>query len=300
MDATGVASAIGGMGNLFGNILGVMAQENTNLWNASNVRYSYDQQKEMIAQQNVYNSPLQQMARYKEAGLNPNLIYGNITPGQQSEIAKYEPPVIQTPKYENVGASIAQAVNNFMDNELKKADLDIRHQQFENLKEEQFRIRAQRHAQDIDNMWNSVLKGFDPGLVSQAGDKEGIMRSQGYLKYAAELKSVQTMADLREAQKAYIGVQKEVQSLNKAQKEYYNENILPLMKEIMEKRRDGLDTSNELLKLQKNFFIGDKVVGYAGQIGSLIAKFLNPAGFLIPQGSPTMGPYSGWPSNPSW
>lgn len=38
--------------------------------------------------QNEYNSPKAQMARFAEAGLNPNLIYGQGTPGNASSTAK--------------------------------------------------------------------------------------------------------------------------------------------------------------------------------------------------------------------
>jgi len=34
-------------------------------------------------QQNAYNAPVAQMQRYRDAGLNPNLIYGQGTPGNQ-------------------------------------------------------------------------------------------------------------------------------------------------------------------------------------------------------------------------
>lgn len=44
--------------------------------------------------QNEYNSPVNQMARYREAGLNPHLMYGQGTPGNQSSVQQatgYEP-----------------------------------------------------------------------------------------------------------------------------------------------------------------------------------------------------------------
>jgi hypothetical protein len=41
--------------------------------------------------QNKYNTPLAQMQRFKDAGLNPNLIYGKGTPGQASPVAPSKP-----------------------------------------------------------------------------------------------------------------------------------------------------------------------------------------------------------------
>lgn len=50
------------------------------LWaNAENkkaVKRAFKYQQALINQQNEYNKPINQMARYEEAGLNPNLIYG--------------------------------------------------------------------------------------------------------------------------------------------------------------------------------------------------------------------------------
>lgn len=47
-------------------------------WRARKINESY------VRQQNEYNSPRQQMARYQQAGLNPHLIYGQGSPGLQS------------------------------------------------------------------------------------------------------------------------------------------------------------------------------------------------------------------------
>lgn len=48
---------------------------------------------------NKYNSPLEQIKRFKEAGLNPNLAYGQGTPGNQpGAIAKYEAQKGRVPK----------------------------------------------------------------------------------------------------------------------------------------------------------------------------------------------------------
>lgn len=54
--------------------------------------HQFDLQRQMIAEQNEYNSPLEQMKRFGAAGLNPNLIYSQGTPGNQTEIAKYQAP----------------------------------------------------------------------------------------------------------------------------------------------------------------------------------------------------------------
>ena len=47
-------------------------------------QYSQDYNYWMWNQENQYNTPKSQMGRYREAGLNPNLIYGNPEPGNAS------------------------------------------------------------------------------------------------------------------------------------------------------------------------------------------------------------------------
>ena len=52
---------------------------------ASNL--AFQQQQDLINQQNIYNSPQLQMQRLRDAGLNPNLVYGQVSPGSQTSIA---------------------------------------------------------------------------------------------------------------------------------------------------------------------------------------------------------------------
>lgn len=51
---------------------------------------AYRQNLEQWSRENEYNSPLQQMQRYKDAGLNPNLIYGQQNLSASSPQLKYE------------------------------------------------------------------------------------------------------------------------------------------------------------------------------------------------------------------
>lgn len=52
------------------------------------MRYQSELQQKMIDQANLYNHPVNQMARLREAGLNPNLAYGSGVSGNQSEPGK--------------------------------------------------------------------------------------------------------------------------------------------------------------------------------------------------------------------
>lgn len=53
-------------------------------WQERETNKQYDRDIDQRDYANWYNSPEQQMARFEEAGLNPHLIYGKGTPGQQT------------------------------------------------------------------------------------------------------------------------------------------------------------------------------------------------------------------------
>lgn len=257
--------------------------------NAKNMklaRYSADFQRQMVAEQNAYNSPAAQIARYQEAGLNPALIYDNGTSsaGNQSSMAKYEAPDI---RYPDPSESISRSVQAAMSTMMTKADLQIKHQQFENLKEQQFAIRAQRHSQDIENMYKSWLTGFDPGLISTALDRQGVADSLRAHQQEAQLYSVEAMTEFRNMSKSFLEVQKEVAKLTKQERQYFVDNIQPIMKDIQEKRLQGLDISNDLMDLQKKFFKADKFAGYSKDLINAVSSFIAPIKF----GQTTFGPY---------
>jgi len=51
--------------------------------------YAYGKDLDMWNKQNEYNTPTKQMQRFKDAGLNPHLIYGKGTPGNATQLPKY-------------------------------------------------------------------------------------------------------------------------------------------------------------------------------------------------------------------
>ena len=68
-------SAIGAIGNVVGGLMQGHAQRQANRANMELAKYSYEKNLEQWNRENEYNSPSAQMARYRAAGLNPNLIY---------------------------------------------------------------------------------------------------------------------------------------------------------------------------------------------------------------------------------
>lgn len=99
--------------------------------NKAEAELAYQRQMDMQQYMNWYNSPEQQMQRYKDAGLNPHLIYGQGTPGNMTSAPSYNPPDV---KYEyapnRTGAALSSMLPVLMqvgswvqDMRLKDADL---------------------------------------------------------------------------------------------------------------------------------------------------------------------------------
>lgn len=94
-----ITTAITTASKIAGNIAQARtAKRNTNLTIAANkqqAELAYSREKEQLAEMNKYNLPSSQMSRFTDAGLNRNLIYTQGNPGNQSQLARYNPPNLQ-------------------------------------------------------------------------------------------------------------------------------------------------------------------------------------------------------------
>lgn len=93
-------------------------------------RFQNDMNIENWKMQNEYNLPVNQMLRFNDAGLNPNLIYGQGTNGNSSAVPS---PSLSNPNFKNpfAGVEFAKAFEETkalqLDNERKKL---INHEEF--------------------------------------------------------------------------------------------------------------------------------------------------------------------------
>lgn len=94
-----IAGGISAIGNLFSNIgsknKALQAVRETNDANKALAQYQYETNLDMWNRQNEYNSPLNQMQRLKDAGLNPNLMYEQGNVGNASNAPEYHAPNLQ-------------------------------------------------------------------------------------------------------------------------------------------------------------------------------------------------------------
>lgn len=114
--------------SIAGQAINAGSQSATNQSQLSYAREMYDKQRaDALADwnmQNLYNSPKEQMIRFKEAGLNPNLIYGQMSNSpvvRSSSPQSYNPTAPQA----DLGSTANMALSQYYDTQLKTAQIDL-------------------------------------------------------------------------------------------------------------------------------------------------------------------------------
>lgn len=111
--------------NLFGQGVNAFAQGRMNKKTRDFSREMYEKQKaDNLAywhMQNDYNSPQAMMSRFKEAGLNPNMIYGNAGNNSASNVHSATPPAWspRAPQFD-----LSSPMSSYFDVAMKSAQLD--------------------------------------------------------------------------------------------------------------------------------------------------------------------------------
>jgi hypothetical protein len=119
-----IVSGIGGIaGTIFGNRGRKKAEERDRAWQEKMYKRQYEDNLELWRLQNQYNTPLAQMGRLKQAGLNPNLIYGKGTGGGQAGLPK-SPEVGAVQAREPSYAGAIGAISSYMDIKAKQAQIE--------------------------------------------------------------------------------------------------------------------------------------------------------------------------------
>lgn len=132
--------------------------------------------------QNEYNDPESQMERYKEAGLNPHLIYGQGTPGNASEMPKYQPAQMDYEKPEIQVPDVADMYYSLRSKKLEqdriKKTIEVQDAQIANLRTDGLikSIEALNKDLGLYRDWgiNSGISGLEMApIASGKTDREG-------------------------------------------------------------------------------------------------------------------------------
>lgn len=253
----GLGSLIGGAFSAVSNLLGTTKTNIANLKIAKQTnnaqkqlaKYQAEQNYKLWQENNAYNTPAAQMERYNEAGLNPNLIYGNgqSSAGNSSSPAEgYKAPTLQRAVVDYSGiASSSQALMNGLINasQIKKTDaeIDALRQNTENLKVDHTYKELQVAYQNLVNsktedeasMWKSILEARKANLLGGAHQSESSALTNDALR------------PLLVAQKA-----EEVSNMfyQNAKLEYFINNIQPLQRKELIAKMSNLAAQTQLYR----------------------------------------------------
>lgn len=197
------------------------AQIGTTLFNTGSQYYTNQlNRRNALAdwnRQNLYNAPAQQMQRFKEAGLNPNLIYK-----QTNEAA----PVRST-EY------VAPQLGDFQGILSKSNQLEIQDQQLNNMQLQNEAIKAQIEKTKADALYvasNTNYKNLD------------ILRLQGQLPGLVEGIQLRNQSMRAEIENRVADTNNKIAQLP----------ILNVQKQRLEKEVERLYKSNKFIDLEKN------------------------------------------------
>lgn len=111
-------------------------------------REMYDKQRaDALAdwnRQNEYNSPVQQMARLKNAGLNPNLVYGHGAEATSTAMPRNTETKAWNPQVPSVNFDAGSVIGSYYDAKVKEQTINNMKAQLENTQMETLLKAAQR------------------------------------------------------------------------------------------------------------------------------------------------------------
>ena len=233
----GQAGFVSGASGIFGSLANIGSTILTNRANMDLAKYSFDMQRQMIAEQNRYNSPLEQMKRYEEAGLNPALIYGNgmSSAGNQQSIAKYEAPTLQAP---DIRTSITDAMRMALAYRQQEADIKLKEEQAYAQKMLGLGYEQDAYMKQVD----SAVKALNAGLKTPPGvwsneELEQLRTGNAVKKYDLETKGQEALNAYREALTL-------MSQMSRQEQEFINNFILPLNEKLLSLQVEGQSYEN--------------------------------------------------------
>jgi hypothetical protein len=173
-------SALSSSSNIVAPVVNSLAQASQNKKNRQFSEKMYEKQKadSYVAwtAQNEYNSPKAQMSRFQEAGLNPNLIYGQGNSGNSGAVSTpdVQTPQTRSPEWGNAFQGAAQGslqyMNQIYDIKIKQATYDNLLSQNTVIENQADLVAAQTANTGASEGWTRFRTGFETDLAGTSGD----------------------------------------------------------------------------------------------------------------------------------
>lgn len=227
-----VAGAISGGSGLIGSMI-------ANRGNRKLAEYAYEKNVDMWNRENEYNSPVQQMARYQKAGLNPNLIYesGSASAGNASQLPKYDAPTLS---YDTKIPNVLDMMSKYQDIEVKQAQKGV--------------IQENARIMKTEADMRSLL--LDAELHKKY--TEGFISKIDYLKKSAELSS-DWGYDVYSLDAERYGGKFDKNKYDQMSSARRENSLNELQKSQFEVSKMGIN--NEIARLTKNWFRFNQLKG---------------------------------------
>ena len=235
-----------------GGLLNSLGQANQNRENTELARWMYEKQKadalEFWKLQNEYNSPQAQMKRFQEAGLNPNLIYGQGNTASPISTPDFQAPPRRSPEWGNAlstaGLSTLQQIYNL---DIQQAQLDNLRAQNTVIQEDAALRRAQTFATRTSGERSKFGLEFESELRGVSADARReqlrqLRNSTDVLLRRDEREAIANSSTVREAAQRIINLQDQLLS-NAMSRAHTSADISRVMAE-----RRRLDESVQSLK----------------------------------------------------
>ncbi|QCQ85133.1 DNA pilot protein [Blackfly microvirus SF02] len=207
-----IAGLASGGSNLVDTGINAIMQSKNNQNNQRYATYMYDRQRaDAITdwnRQNAYNNPSAQMERYKAAGLNPNLIYGQsntAAPVRSSSpmSVKREAPV------SNIGGAVAQGLGAYQDSRIKQMQLDY-NSKLQQLTDEKIKQTA------VETIGKAITNSLLGKRSTKLDSEIDILKSKANILASTGMESATAMIEKNRAATGLMLSQTETQEVMRA------------------------------------------------------------------------------------
>lgn len=219
---------------------------------------------------NQYNSPKAQMARYRDAGLNPNLIYGQTNEAgavRSADTPSWNP---RSPSFEGIQTGVENTLSAYYDIQLKEAQIDNLEKQGTVLIQE----AALKAASTAQTSASTAKTQFELDLASELKETSLQAAEAQLKKLQADTKvtlDANERATIQQAQSLQEGLERILTSrLNRTKTELEKQNLEQALKNL---QKDETLKQLDINLKEKGIQPGDNIlIRVAAQ---WLDKFLN-------------------------
>lgn len=198
---------------------------------------------QMLDKQLAYDTPKNQMARFQDAGLNPNLIYGQGSPGNQG--SPQQSAEFKVPDYQQVTSSLGPLLNQSLMTQSQVQATDARTRQtgvLTQLNELQVRVLERNPLLDA-GAYNAIIQSLKSAAEIKASES-----------HILDTKSVGLNMVLPNGMK--VGEQMIIKELELLEQRY---NLGTLDQKIKAEVLQSKDFQNAILEIQKKWMTNAEI-----------------------------------------